>query len=229
FWPLHRLNELRVDYIVDQIRTTSELSDQRHLSLEGLRCLDIGCGGGILSEALAALGAQVHGIDVVEKNIEIAKSHSCDRQSNIHYEYVSVEELMRRENRYDVVFNMEVVEHVANIESFMQACCTLVKSNGYMFIATINRTWFSFVAAILGAEYLLRWLPIGTHQWRRFRKPAKLRRYLVDNGLACIDSVGVHVNPVTRSFRLSKRQWVNYMLLAQKNYKVLQNDSVKQN
>lgn len=214
FWPLHRLNELRVAYLRDEICRHYGRPADTDKPLEGLDILDIGCGGGILSESMAALGAQVHGIDVVEKNIQVAWRHNAASGLPADYEYVTVEEVATRERRYDVVLNMEVVEHVADLPSFLDACSALVKPEGITFIATINRNPLSWLFAIVGAEYILHWLPRGTHQWRRFVKPRELEKLLARNGLVVRDRRGVQVNPLNRKFGLSNRLSVNYMLSA---------------
>ncbi len=214
FWPLHRLNELRVAYLREEICRHYGRPSDTNKPLEGLDILDIGCGGGILSESMAALGASVHGIDVVEKNIHVAGRHNAASGLPAEYEYVTVEEVATRERRYDVVLNMEVVEHVADLPSFLDACSALVKPGGITFIATINRNPLSWLFAIVGAEYILRWLPRGTHQWRRFVKPRELEKLLATNGLVVRDRRGVQVNPLNRKFSLSNRLSVNYMLSA---------------
>ena len=160
------------------------------------------------------LGATVHGIDVVEKSINIARLHSANKNLPIDYEYVSVEEVVERGAKYDVVLNMEVVEHVADLPLFMSACTDLVKANGIMFVATINRNLLSWLFAIVGAEYILGWLPKGTHSWRKFVRPGELRRLLNLHGLEVKATTGVRINPVSRQFSLSNRVAVNYMISA---------------
>lgn len=214
FWPLHRLNELRVEYLMNSICTHFGRSPQIELPLAGLNIIDIGCGGGILSESMAMLGATVHGIDVVEKSINIARQHSVKKNLSIDYEYASVEEIVERGTKYDVVLNMEVVEHVADLPLFMSACTRLVKANGIMFVATINRNPLSWLFAIVGAEYILGWLPRGTHCWRKFVRPGELKNLLSDNGLKVAAATGVRINPVSKKFSLSNRLAVNYMLSA---------------
>ncbi|MEE4379830.1 MAG: bifunctional 2-polyprenyl-6-hydroxyphenol methylase/3-demethylubiquinol 3-O-methyltransferase UbiG [Candidatus Competibacteraceae bacterium] len=216
FWPLHRLNELRVGYIREQLCRWFQLDHQAQKPLEGLRILDIGCGGGILSEAVANGGATVHGIDVVERNIAIAHHHAQQNQLNIHYQMITAEELAQQGKHYDAVLNMEVVEHVAHLSGFVHACNQLVRPGGLMFIATINRTVLAWLIAIIGAEYILRWLPRGTHQWRRFPKPQELETLLNKDQLRIIDQSGVKVNPLTRRMTLTPFMGVNYMLVAQR-------------
>jgi 2-polyprenyl-6-hydroxyphenyl methylase/3-demethylubiquinone-9 3-methyltransferase len=182
--------------------------------LVGLNILDIGCGGGILSESMAALGANVHGIDVVAKSISVARQHSLQEGILIGYELTSVEDLIERERKYDIVLNMEVVEHVLDLPLFVSACAKLVADDGIMFVSTINRNLLPWLFAIVGAEYILRWLPRGTHAWRKFVQPGELETLLGQNGLAVNASVGVSVNPLTRRFSLCQRLAVNYMLSA---------------
>lgn len=214
FWPLHRLNELRVQYLRHSICTHFGRPPEAEKPLTGIHVIDIGCGGGILSESMAMLGATVHGIDVVEKSINIARLHSANRNLPVDYEYVSVEEIVERGAKYDVVLNMEVVEHVANLPLFMSACTDLVNANGIMFVATINRNLLSWLLAIVGAEYILGWLPKGTHSWRKFVRPSELQSLLNRRDLQVTATTGVRINPVTRQFSLSKRVAVNYMICA---------------
>jgi len=214
FWPLHRLNRLRVGYLRSAICHHFGREDAADLPLAGLSVLDIGCGGGILSESMAALGASVHGIDVVERNIRISSLHAAESGLDISYEYVSVESLCERARRYDVVLNMEVVEHVAELPGFMSHCTQLLSNDGILFIATINRNLLSWFVAIVGAEYILRWLPVGTHRWGKLVKPRELEALLARDAMTVTDSVGVRVNPITRHFSLTPRLWVNYMVSA---------------
>ncbi len=215
FWPLHRLNELRVAFIEDRLCQHFHLDPGASRPLAGLRILDIGCGGGILSEAMASRGALVHGVDVVDKNINIARHHAEQSKLRIEYTIQTAEALAQQSQRYDVVLNMEVVEHVADLDSFLQACNRLVRPGGLQFIATINRNPLSWLVAIFGAEYVLRWLPRGTHQWRRLRKPQELEQRLKDDGLEIISRTGVRVNPLNRRMALTRLMSVNYMLVAE--------------
>ncbi|MCG5512608.1 bifunctional 2-polyprenyl-6-hydroxyphenol methylase/3-demethylubiquinol 3-O-methyltransferase UbiG [Ectothiorhodospira shaposhnikovii] len=213
FWPLHTLNRLRTDYICQRLCAHLGRDPSAPRPLTGLRLLDIGCGGGILSESMARLGARVEGVDVTERNIAVARLHAARSGLDIQYEAVPVETLAARGEQYDVVLNMEVVEHVADLPGFMAACNQLVSPGGYSFIATINRNPVSFIVAILGAEYILRWLPRGTHQWRRFPKPAELEALLVPDGLRVLERTGVRVNPFNRGMYLTGYLGVNYMLM----------------
>lgn len=214
FWPLHRLNELRVSWIMNQSCSHLSLSPNVDQPLAGLRALDIGCGGGILSESLARLGATVTGIDVVEKNIRIASHHARSQDLPVHYEHRTAESMANSGETFDLVFNMEVVEHVADLSAFMASCNRLTAPGGLMFVATINRTWLAWLFAIIGAEQILRWLPKGTHRWRDFRRPSEIEQLLASGGLEVKARSGVAINPLTRSFQLTRNTRVNYMLAA---------------
>ena len=214
FWPLHLLNQLRTAYLRKAICQHFGRPYEVIRPLSGLNILDIGCGGGILAESMAHLGARVHGIDVVERNINIARQHALQSDLPIEYEYLDVADAVLRGHSYDVVLNMEVVEHVADLPLFMSLCNQLVADGGVMYIATINRNLLSWLFAIVGAEYVLRWLPRGTHSWLKFVKPRELEELLVRDGMIVNASTGVRVNPFTRHFSLTPRLSVNYMLSA---------------
>lgn len=212
FWPLHRLNELRVDYIVDRLCRHFERSRNVGYPLDGLRVLDVGCGGGILSESMAKAGATVTGIDVVQKNIRVASVHAAQEGLDIDYRVAGASELAASGAEFDVVLNMEVVEHVADVDEFMRACTQLTGDAGVMFLSTINRTPLAFIVAIVGAEYVLGWLPRGTHRWSMLRKPGEIRSHLIHGGLKIDDMTGVTANPFTRRMRLTRSTAVNYMM-----------------
>lgn len=216
FWPLHRLNELRVQYIRDALCTHYGRDASVPSPLLGLDILDVGCGGGILSEAVAAMGARVHGIDVVERNIRVANAHAYSHDLTVRYDALTAEALAQQGAQYDAVLNMEVVEHVADVPRFLGACSALVRANGVMFVATINRTWLSYLFAIVGAEYVLNWLPRGTHQWRRFLTPRELERLLAQDNMDIVAKRGVRINPISKRFALTRWTGVNYMLVAVK-------------
>ncbi|WP_018872484.1 bifunctional 2-polyprenyl-6-hydroxyphenol methylase/3-demethylubiquinol 3-O-methyltransferase UbiG [Thioalkalivibrio sp. ALJ16] len=213
-WPLHVLNGLRTGYIRDQLCAALGRDPAQPAPLAGLRMLDIGCGGGLLSEAMARLGADVLGVDVVESNIAVARQHAQDTGLGVRYELATAEALAARDERFDVVLNMEVVEHVADLSGFLQAVHRMVRPGGYGFVATINRNPVSYLVAILGAEYIFRILPRGTHQWRRFVTPAQMQTFFERDGLQPVASTGIKVNPLTRRMWLSRSQSVNYMLMA---------------
>jgi 2-polyprenyl-6-hydroxyphenyl methylase/3-demethylubiquinone-9 3-methyltransferase len=216
FWPLHRLNGLRAGYIRDRLAQLFGRDARSDRPLQGLRLLDVGCGGGLLSEAMARLGAEVHGVDVVEKNIRVAERHAERQGLAVRYEHAAAEDLAARGETYDAVLNLEVVEHVADLPLFLDACARLVRPGGAMVVATLNRTVASFVGAIVGAEYVLRWLPRGTHRWRRFPRPEEIERLLERGGMTVIDRTGVRMNPFTRRFALSRWMGINYLLVAVK-------------
>lgn len=212
FWPLHTLNALRLDYIRDQLCEHFGLDANHEQPLRGLSVLDVGCGGGILSESMARLGASVTGIDVVEQNIRVAGLHALEQGVSIDYRLATAAELAGDHAKYDVVLNMEVVEHVADVSAFMHDCNRLVAEGGVMFVATINRTWLAWLFAIVGAEYVLRWLPRGTHRWGMFRKPREIEALLVGGGLVVRDITGVAANPLARTLRRTRSTRVNYMM-----------------
>lgn len=215
-WPLHKLNALRTGYIVEQLTQHFDLDANADQPLKGLRLLDIGCGGGLLSEAMATLGASVHGVDIPEKNIAIATQHAQNLSNPPCYERNTAEALRDRAEIYDAVLNMEVVEHVADLSSFMQACNALVKPGGLQLISTINRNPIAGLSAIFGAEYILKWLPKGTHQYNKLVKPSELLSLLTADGFEQISATGVMVNPLTRSMSLSRLKLINYMLVMQR-------------
>ena len=212
FWPLHKLNALRLAYIRDHLCRHFERDAGSPRPLEGLTVLDVGCGGGILSESMAQLGADVTGIDIVEKNINVARLHAQEGALPIDYRQMTAAELAGSGARFDVVLNMEVVEHVADLAAFMHDCNRLTADGGVMFVATINRTPLAWLFAIVGAEYILGWLPRGTHRWRLFRKPGEIAALLAGGGLAVRDITGVAANPFTRTLRRTRLTNVNYMM-----------------
>lgn len=212
FWPLHVLNRVRTDWIVRQLVRELGRDPGASKPLEGLRVLDIGCGGGILSESIARHGAHVLGIDVTPRNITIAQDHAAGQALDVSYRQVALEDL--DEPPFDVVLNMEVIEHVVDAQAFLQRSLGMAGPGGFLVLATLNRTLASFVAGIVGAEYIFRLLPRGTHQWRRFVRPAELVRPLEAAGGRIVARSGVAVNPLTRRMRLSRYEGINYMLMA---------------
>ena len=172
FKPLHKFNPIRISYIKDNIVSTFKIQNKKK-PLEKVKILDIGCGGGLLSEPMRRLGAEVVGIDASEKNINVAKLHAKKNNLDIKYLCTSPEKF-KINNKFDVILNMEIVEHVEDVNFFLQSCSKLLKKNGIMFVATLNKTLKSYIFAIIGAEYILRWLPIGTHEWEKFIKPEEL-------------------------------------------------------
>ena len=214
FWPLHRLNCLRETYLKQQICNHFDLDIDAEKPLRGLTIVDIGCGGGILSESMARMGATVTGIDIVSRSLGVASLHCLKQQLDIEYILCTAEQLVSRQRQFDVVLNMEVVEHVVELPVFMKSCASLLKPDGITFIATINRNLVSWLFAIIGAEYILRWLPRGTHRWSKFVKPGELASLLGDSGLKVTASTGVAINPFNKRFSLKPNLRVNYMLAA---------------
>jgi 2-polyprenyl-6-hydroxyphenyl methylase/3-demethylubiquinone-9 3-methyltransferase len=189
--PLHKLNPLRIGYIRDQAAARFQRDAKKLDCLKGLRILDIGCGGGILSEPLARLGADVVGADPAAENIAAASAHAAESGVAVDYRATTAEDLAAQKQRFDIVLAMEVVEHVTNVEDFVATCASMVKPGGLMIAATLNRTMKSFALAIVGAEYVLRWLPRGTHQWDKFVTPEELEIAIEGNGLNVIGERGV--------------------------------------
>ena len=217
FAPLHRLNPARLTFIRDRIAAHAGRDPLGERPLAGLRVLDIGCGGGLLCEPLTRLGAQVTGIDAAEANVAAAARHAAEAGLDIDYRHTTAEALAASGNPFDLVLNMEVVEHVADVAAFLEASAALVAPGGAMTLATLNRTPKSFAFAIVGAEYLLRWLPRGTHDWRRFLRPSELVASLRAAGLETRELTGVTYNPLTGAWRLAPRDLdVNYMVFAVK-------------
>jgi 2-polyprenyl-6-hydroxyphenyl methylase/3-demethylubiquinone-9 3-methyltransferase len=212
--PLHKLNPVRIGYIRDQLAARFERDTKKLDCLTGLRILDIGCGAGILSEPLARLGADVVGIDPAAENIEIATAHAQESGVEVDYRATTAEELAAKNEQFDVVLAMEVVEHVVDVPAFVAICTSMVRPGGLMIAATLNRTMKSFALAIVGAEYILRWLPRGTHQWDKFVTPEELERALVAGGLRVIAERGVIYNLLADRWQLSDDMDVNYMMVA---------------
>ena len=214
--PLHKFNPVRIGYIRDRAASRFGRDAKRLDSMKGLRILDIGCGGGLLSEPLARLGASVVGVDPSETNIAAAKQHAAQVELPIDYRCTTAEELAETGEQFDMVLAMEVVEHVADVPLFVQSCATMTKPGGLMIAATINRTLKSFALAIVGAEYILRWLPAGTHRWDKFVTPNELEIAMEQGGLRLIADQGVIYNLLRDEWQLSADTDVNYMLTAEK-------------
>jgi 2-polyprenyl-6-hydroxyphenyl methylase / 3-demethylubiquinone-9 3-methyltransferase len=215
--PLHKFNPVRLAYIRDHACRRFDRDAKRLDCLKKLRILDIGCGGGILSEPLARLGADVVGADPSTENIAAAKAHAAESRLEIDYRATTAEALADSDERFDLVLAMEVVEHVADVTLFVSRCAEMVKPRGLMIAATINRTLKSFALAIVGAEYVLRWLPPGTHQWEKFVTPNELEIALEKSGLRAIDDRGVIYNLLADRWQLSADTDVNYMLTAERS------------
>lgn len=212
FKPLHMLNPCRLDYIVTQIATEFDRDPKAEAPFAGLRLLDIGCGGGLLCEPMARLGAEVVGADAAERNIPVARIHAEQSGLAIDYRHTTAEALAETGERFDVVLNMEVVEHVPDPLAYLTACRQLLKPGGLHVCSTINRTAKSYAMAIVGAEVVMRWLPRGTHDWAKFITPDELFDLLTRAGLEPVDRKGFVFNPVSWSWRLSPRDLsVNYV------------------
>jgi 2-polyprenyl-6-hydroxyphenyl methylase/3-demethylubiquinone-9 3-methyltransferase len=206
------LNPCRLDYITTQIAAEFERDLSSDAPFAGLRILDIGCGGGLLSEPMARLGADVVGADAAERNIPVARIHAEQSGLEIDYRHTTAEALAEAGEQFDVVLNMEVVEHVSDPQAYMNACKSLLRPGGLMICSTINRNPKSFVMAIIGAEYVMRWLPKGTHEWSKFITPDELYGLIRNAGLDPVDRTGFVFNPVAWSWRLSDRDLsVNYV------------------
>ena len=209
FKPLHNFNPVRLKYIKDSILKKYKNNDKKR-PLKNIRILDIGCGGGLLCEPLSKLGAEVVGIDASEKNIKIAKLHSRENNLKINY-FCASPENFKIKGKFDVILNMEIVEHVENVNFFLNQSTKFLKKKGLMFVATLNKTLKSFFFAIIGAEYVLRWLPIGTHDWDMFIEPKKLINICKNNNLVLQDLFGVKFNLINNDWEVSKDTSINYL------------------
>ena len=205
FKPLHAINPLRLDWI------------QKHTEIQGKKVLDVGCGGGILTESLAKIGAHAKGIDLSEKALKVADLHSLETGIAVQYEYTSAEDLASKEaGQYDVVTCMEMLEHVPDPQSIIKACSALVKPGGKVFFSTLNRNPKSYLLAVIGAEYILRMLPKGTHDYKKFIKPSELNGFLQDAGLEMNEIIGLTYNPITEVYALGRDTDVNYLVATTK-------------
>ena len=209
FKPLHKFNPIRISYIKNNIINSFKIKNKKK-PLEKTKILDIGCGGGLLSEPMCRLGANVTGIDASQKNISIAKIHAKKGNLNINYICTSPEK-MKSNEKFDVILNMEIIEHVEDINFFLEACSKLLKKNGIMFVATLNKTLKSYVFAIVGAEYIMRWLPIGTHEWDRFVKPEELINISHKKKLKLKKLDGMKFNLLTNKWKISSDKSINYI------------------
>ena len=212
FKPLHKFNPIRIKQIKDNIISNFKLKI-KNKPLDKINILDIGCGGGLLSEPMTRLGATVTGIDASNKNIRIAKLHAKKNKLNINYICSSPENL-KIKKKFDVILNMEIIEHVDDINFFMKSCSKHLKKDGLMFIATLNKTLKSYIFAIIGAEYILRWLPIGTHEWEKFVKPEDLKKVLFKNNLQVEKLDGMNFNIIKDEWCVSKDTSINYIARA---------------
>lgn len=217
FRPLHRLNPLRLTYIRDTVCRRLGRDPLAPAPLKGVRVVDIGCGGGLLAEPIARMGATVVGVDASEKNVKTAATHAAETGTAVDYRATTAEALAASGERFDVVLAMEVIEHVADVDLFVKSCAALLAPGGVLFLATLNRTPKSFALAIVGAEYILRWMPRGTHNWRQFLRPSEMAAAVRAYGLGIKDLTGVTYSPLSDEFRLNPRDLdVNYMTWAER-------------
>ena len=215
FKPLHMFNPIRIEYITQMIKKHFNISDKKINPFNELKILDIGCGGGLISEPMARLGANVTGIDASEKNIKIAQIHSEENNLKINYINSSPERLKEKEE-FDIILNLEIIEHVEDVKLYIDSCSKLLKKGGLMFTATLNRTVVSYIKAIVGAEYILRWLPIGTHDWNKFIRPEELEKKLSIANFKTIEIKGLEFNPFNKKWKKSDNLSVNYIICSSK-------------
>lgn len=216
FKPLHKFNPVRLSYIKENVCAHFGRDMDATDAFKGLRILDIGCGGGLLSEPMARLGADVMGVDPSEFNIKTATVHAAESGLEIDYRATTAEALSAAGKQFDIILNMEVVEHVADVPFFLSECAKMVKPGGLMFVATINRTLKAWGLAIVGAEYVLRWLPKGTHQYEKLVRPEEIEGPLTAEGMAMMETTGVFYNVLKDAWQISKDTDVNYMMLAER-------------
>ncbi len=218
FRTVHEFNDERRQFIFKQVTDHFGIAKDETTFLKRLNILDVGCGAGLISEPLAAAGAHVVGIDAASKNIEIAKNHASQSGHHVDYRHCLSEHVLATGETFDVVLNLEVIEHVVDPEQLMSDCCHLIKPGGMIIIATLNRTIKSFLLAIIGAEYIMQWLPIGTHDWQRFFRPQEIIDMLILHGLSNYKTMGLVYNPFIRRWRLTRNTSVNYLLVAEKKF-----------
>ena len=209
-------NPIRIEYIIENIKKHYKIKNGNINFLKGLSILDIGCGGGLISEPMARLGANVTGIDASEKNVKIAKLHSEKNGLKINYINTSPEKFNELA-KFDIILNLEIIEHVSDVSLYIKSCNKLLKKNGLMFTATLNRSFMSYIKAIIGAEYILRWLPIGTHDWNKFIKPEELEKLLNQEKFSTVDIKGLNFNPFLNKWKKSNNLSVNYIISSIKN------------
>ena len=215
FRAMHAFNKTRRGYIENRIAQTFQRDLTEDKTFEGLRILDVGCGGGLVAEPLAARGAKVVGVDSAIRNIAIATQHAQQNEVEVEYRHGTLESSIKPDEKFDVVLNLEVIEHVPNPQRLVRNCVKPLSSGGLLFVATLNRTFRSFALAIIGAEYILRWLPVGTHRWDRFVKPSELGDYISSSGSVVTDKVGVSFSPLKWIWVIGSDLSVNYMLVAE--------------
>ena len=216
FKPLHLFNPVRIKFIKKKLISHFKLNSNNEKPLDGLKILDIGCGGGLLCEPLSRMGAVMTGIDASKNNIEVAKLHAQEMDLNIKYIHCPPENLIFKD-KFDIILNMEIVEHVSNVNLFIQKCSELIKQKGIMFVATINKNLKSYIFTILGAEYVLRWLPIGTHDWDKFLTPQDLNIIITKNNFTTDEIVGIKFNLFSKQWYKTTDTSVNYISTFLKN------------
>ena len=216
FKPLHVWNPTRINFIKKKLIKHFNIDPKNSLPLKNINILDVGCGGGLLCEPLKRLGANITGLDASKNNIEVAKLHSKEMNLDIDYVHSSPENF-KSKNKFDVILNMEIVEHVASIDLFIHNCSELIKKNGMMFVSTINRNLKSYLFAIIGAEYILRWLPIGTHDWNKFITPNELEKITNRKKFLTDEIIGMKFNPLTNKWKITSDLAVNYVATFLKN------------
>jgi 2-polyprenyl-6-hydroxyphenyl methylase/3-demethylubiquinone-9 3-methyltransferase len=213
FKPLHKFNPIRISHLRQKIIQHFSLEEKSLTPFKNLNILDVGCGGGLISEPFARMGASVTGIDAGEKNIAVAKIHAEKSGLEINYQNISAEELVEENQKFDVVFALEIIEHVADVEAFIEACSKLVKPNGLLFVATINRNLKSLALAKVAVEYILRWLPAGTHDWKKFLKPSEINNFAEKENLELCEILGFNYNILKDEWRKSDNLDINYMMI----------------
>ena len=216
FRPLHRFNPVRLSFLTERLCRHFGRDPRADRPLAGLRVLDIGCGGGLVSEPLSRLGAEVVGIDATARNVEVARLHAAEMGLAIDYRHSAAEDLAEAGERFDAVLALEIVEHVASLEAFVAAAAALTRAGGLLVVATLNRTLKAFALAIVGAEYVLGWLPRGTHDWKKFVRPSELEGAMRAGGLTLAETVGVAFNPILDRWSLGSDLDVNYLAVATK-------------
>ena len=217
FKTLHKFNPVRIAFIREKIITHFNIYPKNKKPFNKINLLDVGWGGGLLCEPMSKLGANVTGIDIVEKNIKTAAAHAEVNQLPIKYLVNTVEELAEKKTKYDVILNMEVIEHVSDVSLFIRSCSDLLSENGIMIFASLNRTLISYGLAIIGVEYILGWLPKGTHDWNKFLTPEEVYSFLIQNNCEVIESVGINFNPLLNSWNESKSMKANFIVTGKKN------------
>jgi 2-polyprenyl-6-hydroxyphenyl methylase / 3-demethylubiquinone-9 3-methyltransferase len=217
FKPLHKFNPIRIEFVKNKIIENFQVSDQ-NLPLKNIEIADIGCGGGLICEPLAKMGAKITGIDASEENIEVAKLHAKESGLNINYQNIDIEDFSKKTKKFDVVLALEVVEHVDNIEDFIGFLTKCLKKDGILLIATLNKTISSYLKAIIGAEYILKWLPIGTHDWKKFLKPSQINDMVLDSGdFTLLEEKGFDYDVFDDKWKLIDNLDVNYIMLFKKD------------